>query len=270
MENVKTASGAQLNNDLIEKVLDAAEQPETSHVVITAPSDTSVVLPAGYITPDGEVVKEAEVRELTGRDEEALGKAGGGAKAFGTILGRATVSIGGEPATEEVLQSLILGDRDALMLGIYKATFGAEVDLPGLCGECGEVKMVQIDLNRDVETKVLVDALEDRRFTVKGRNKEFLVTLPTGAVQKELVAAGDKSAGERNTILLQHTVLEIDGSPVIGKAQVQALGIQDRNLIAEELGKRLPGPQFEDMVLECPDCGGEVVVPFSLGALFRL
>lgn len=270
MENLKTASGAQLNNDLIEKVLDASEQPETSQVVITTPSDTSVVLPAGYITPDGGVVREAEVRELTGRDEEALGKAGGGAKAFSTILGRATVSIGGKPATEEILQDLILGDRDALMLGIYKATFGAEIELPGLCGECGEVKMVQIDLDRDVETKVLVDPLEDRRFTVKGRNKEFLVALPTGSVQKELVAAGDKSAGERNTILLQHTVLEIDGAPVMGKAQVQALGIQDRNLIAAELGKRLPGPQFEDMVLECPDCGGEVVVPFSLGALFRL
>lgn len=269
MENVKTASGAQLNNDLIETVLEAADKIEDKIVSITPPSDTLVDLPAGYITPDGGVSKTAEVRELNGRDEEAVGKAGGISKAFSTILNRATVSIGGVPATEEMLNSLLLGDRDAIMLGIYKATFGHEVELPGLCGGCGEIKTVQIDLNRDVETKILADPIEDRVFTVRGRNKEFLVSLPNGALQKELANANDKTAGERNTILLHHTVLEIDGTPVLGKQQLQALGIMDRNLIADEIASRLPGPQFEDMVLVCPDCNGEVVVPFSLGALFR-
>ena len=210
------------------------------------------------------------MRELTGKDEELIGKSGGGVKAFSTILRQATVSIGSERATEEMLDSLVIGDRDALLLGIYKATFGSEVELPGYCGSCGEFKTASIDLSRDVTTKVLADPIEDRTFTVSGRSKEFLVTLPTGALQKELATAPENNAGERNTILLKNTVLEIDGKPILGKAQIQSLGLMDRNKIATELAKRLPGPQFEDMILTCPDCSGEVVVPFNLGALFRI
>ena len=270
MTNVKTASGAQLNNDLINEVLAATTPEEPQSISITPPSDNSVDLPAGYITPDGEVSRVAEVRELNGRDEEALGRSGGGAKAYGTLLKRATVSIGGVPVTDAMLDSLLLGDRDAIMLGIYKATFGSDVELPGMCSGCGEVKMVAIDLNTSIETKILVDPIEDRVFKVQGRKKEFLVSLPTGAVQRAMQASEDMSAGERNTILLQNTVLEIDGSPVLGKAQIQDLGIMDRNAIAAEISNRLPGPQFDDIILECTDCEGEVVVPFSLGALFRL
>lgn len=270
MENVKTAKGADLNNDLINEVLTAAEQPAEKTVTITPPSDTRVDLPAGYITPDGEVLRVAEVRELNGRDEEAIGKSGGGAKAYSVILSRATVSIGGQPATEELLDSLLLGDRDALLLGIYKATFGHEAELPGICDSCEDIKLVQVDLNTSVETKVLVDPIEDRVFKVEGRNHEYTVALPTGVAQKELIALGEKSVGEKNTSLLKNTVLEIDGSPVIGKAQIQDMGIMDRNTIATEIGSRLPGPQFEDITLSCPDCDGEVVVPFNLGALFRL
>jgi hypothetical protein len=270
MENVKTASGAALNNDLIETVLSATTKVEEQPVVITPPSDTLVDLPAGYIKPDGEVAKTAEVRELNGRDEEIIGKSGGGAKAYNTVLARATVSIGGEPVNEKILNSLIIGDRDALLLGIWKASFGSDVELPGICSECNEIKVVAIDINRDVKTKILVDPIDDRTFTVHGRKKEFLVTLPTGLVQKELAETDSKTTGERNTILLQNTILEIDGQPVLGKAQVQELGIADRNKITTELANRLPGPQFEDIVIDCSDCeDGKVVVPFNLGTLFR-
>lgn len=268
MEN--TVKAAQLNNDIIEQVLNTTVEEPEQNVTITYPSDTTVNLPAGYIMADGEVARTAEVRELTGRDEELVGKGGGAMKAYSTLLRQATVSIGGQPVTDQILDSLITGDRDAIMLGIYKATFGSEVELPGFCGECSEFKTVAVNIDRDVVTKVLVDPIEDRTFEVKGKNHTFLVTLPTGVLQKELATVDDKNNGEKNTLLLKNTVLEIDGKPVIGKAQIQNLGIMDRNKIALELSERLPGPQFEDLVLSCDQCSGEVVVPFSLGALFRL
>jgi hypothetical protein len=269
MENAKTASGANLNNDLINQVLTATEQVEEQPVTITAPSDNLVDLPAGYITPDGEVARTAEVRELNGLDEELINKAGSGVKAFNAILSRATVSIGGNPVNEKVLNSLLVGDREAILLGIWKATFGNEVELSGYCGGCGEIKTASIDVSRDLEVKVLVDPIEDRTFKVQGRNKEFLVTLPNGLAQKEISEASDKTVAEQNTLLLKNTILEIDGQPVITKTQIQELGIADRNTITEEISKRIPGPQFQDIVLDCPDCEGKVVVPFSLGALFR-
>jgi hypothetical protein len=271
MENVKTASGTQLNNDLIDQVLSATAPKQDHPIVITPPSDNFVDLPAGYITPDGEVVKSVEVRELTGRDEEVIGKAGSPIKALPLILNRATLRIGDSKATEQMLDSLLIGDRDAILVGIYRATFGNETELAGYCDYCSDFKVVQVDISRDVQTRILVDSIEDRTFKVSGKNKEFLVTLPTGATQKELFAAENASGGERNTTLLKHCVLEIDGQPVMGKAQVQELGVMDRNQIAIEISKRLPGPQFEDIEIDCTDCeDGKVVVPFNLGALFRL
>lgn len=266
----KTATGAQLNNNLIESVLASTEAKETEQVTVISPSDTLVDLPAGYITASGEVVKTAEVRELNGLDEEAVARAGGVGKAFSTIINRATVSIGGVAVTEEILDGLVAGDRDALLLGVYKATFGSTVEIPGYCEGCQDFKTALVDLNQDVKTKVLLDPIEDRTFKVQGNKKEFLVTLPNGKAQKELSSAEDKTGPELTTILLNHTVLEVDGQPVLGKSQLQSLSLTDRRAISDALSQRLPGPQFEDLFIPCPDCGGEVVVPFSLGALFRL
>lgn len=270
METIKKASGNQLNNDLINQVLESTEAKEVQTATITPPSDTLVNLPAGFITASGEVIKTAEVRELNGKDEEAIAKAGNRGKIFATILSRGVVSIGSEKVTDDLLDTLLAGDRDALMLGIFRATFGSTAEIPSFCNGCGDFKSVEVDVDRDVNVKILVDSIEDRTFIVQGRKHEFLVTLPNGYVQRELTSSMDKTAAELTTILLENCVLEIDGQPIIGKAQVQNLGVMDRQAISTEISKRLPGPQFADIVLDCPDCGGEVVVPFNLGTLFRV
>jgi hypothetical protein len=95
------------------------------------------------------------------------------------------------------------------------------------------------------------------------------VTLPTGAAQRELTNNPDKTTAELTTILLENCLLEIDGSPLLGRNQVQAIGLKDRRKLGEEIAKRTPGPKFEAAEITCPDCGGEVVVPINLGTLFR-
>jgi hypothetical protein len=269
MENVKTASGSQLSNDLINQVLADSDNKKEYEAEITAPSDTTVNLPAGLITPSGEVLRTAEVRELTGRDEEYIAKAGGIGKAFSTILSRGVVKIGDTTADEKMLDAMLSGDRDALMLGVFKATFGSELEIPAPCNGCGEMKLVAVDIDRDVPVKVLIDPIEDRTFTVQGKKNEYLVTLPTGVVQKEITENAEKGEAELTTSLLEHTILEINGSPVVTKAQVLNMGIVDRRKISTEISKRIPGPQFDGVTITCPDCEGEVVVPFNLGAFFR-
>jgi hypothetical protein len=266
--NIKTASGAALNNDLIEQLLSSSET-KTDLVTVTYPSNVLVNLPGGYLTPTGEVIKTAEVRELNGLDEEAIARAGSIAKAFSTILSRATVKVGNEQVDDTLLDALLAGDRDAIMLGIYKVTFGRTAELPGYCAGCNDFKTAQVDVDRDVPVKVLVDSINDRTFTVNGTKNEFRVTLPNGRVQREITQAEDKTSAELTTLLLNNTVLEINEQPVIGRAQLQALSVSDRRAISEAISSRLPGPQFEDLNIPCPDCNGEVVVPFNLGALFR-
>jgi hypothetical protein len=266
--SLNAASNPAMANNLVAQ---ATAEPEkvVQPAAITPPLETLVTLPGGYVNAAGEVVKTAEVRELTGRDEEVITKASSLNKVFPTILARGVVSVGTEKATEELLDKMLAGDRDALLLGIYKATFGPTAELICWCGGCNDSKEVEVSVDADIHSKVLVDPVSDRRFTVFGKDKEFLVQLPTGYTQKEITANTDKTMAELQTILLEQTVLEIDGNPVISKTQIQNLGIMDRRKIGEEISKRAPGPQFDDVTIDCPDCGGKVVVPITLGALFQ-
>jgi hypothetical protein len=257
-----------LANDLIKKAT-AEQQAVAQPADITAPSsDTLVHLPGGYLTDAGEVIKTAEVRELTGRDEEAIAKTNTIGKALTTILSRAVVSIGKNRVTDEVLDNLLAGDRDALLLGIYKATFGPTADIESYCAGCGTDKTVQVDIDNDISTKALGDPIAGRKFTVFGKH-EYVVTLPTGVVQREIISSTDKTAAELATLLLERTVQEIDGNPVFSKAQIQGLGVSDRRLIGAELAARAIGPQLENITVQCPDCEGEVEVPINFGTLFR-
>jgi hypothetical protein len=267
-QKVTSASNPAAVNSTVEKIL-AEPEKVTEQAEITPPSDNVVHLPAGFLSPSGEVIRTAEVRELNGKDEEQIVKSGSLLKQLGTILSRAVVSIGDLKAEDGLLDRLVIGDRDALLLGIYKATFGPTAEVAAVCGGCSDIKTVEIDIDRDISVKILVDPLEDRRWTVRTSGHEYLVTLPTGIAQKELAQGADKNNAELTTLLLENCLLEIDGSPLLGKAQVQAIGINDRRKLSNEISKRNPGPQFEVVEITCPDCGGEVAVPINLGTLFR-
>jgi hypothetical protein len=255
-------------NDMISKALQ--EEPAAPEITILPPSDTSVTLPGGYITATGEVITQAEIRELNGKDEEAISRASNIGKAIVTILQRGTVKIGDQKVDDKILDNLLSGDRDMLLLAIFKATFGETVDLNAFCEGCNEVKTVNINLTTDIPVKVLTDPISDRVFTVQGKKNEVTVKLPTGLIQKELITNSDKTSAELTTLLLEGTVVQIDGNPVLSKMQVQNLGIVDRRTIVEEIDKRVSGPQFDDLKITCPDCESEVTVPINLGALFQL
>ena len=268
-KTISAAANPAMANNLINQVMN--EQIEDDfNPQIKSPVDTTVELPGGYVTPAGELLRTAEVRELNGRDEEAIAKATTIGKALSAIIQRGTVSIGSIKAEESVLDELLAGDLDALLLGIIKATFGVDIEIPSYCDKCEDYKIVTVDLNEDVKVKILTDPINDRVFTVKGKKDLFTVQLPTGSDQKQLIANADKSEAEQTTILLQACVLKINDNPVYSALQVQHLGIVDRKNIVKEINKRVPGPQFTDLKVTCPECEGEVTVSINLGTLFRL
>ncbi len=270
MENntIKATSNPKLANQILQDILDEGPA-EVESAELTPPFENVVTLPAGLVL-DGQVITTAEVRELTGRDEEAILKASNVGRALTTILSRGVVRLGELPAEEALLDKLFVGDRDMLLLGIYKATFGSTAELTGYNIETGDAVPVEVDLLKDIPVKKMVDPINEKVFTVKGPKNEFVVTLPTGATQKELFASADKSISELTTILLYNCILEINGKNVFSIEQIRNLGLKDRQLVNEEITNRTPGPQFNDFKLSDPENGGEVVVPISIGTLFRL
>ena len=264
-KTISAAANPALANNLINQAI--AEKPEPIDVKVLPPLDNVVTLPGGYINAAGEVITDAEVRELNGNDEEAIARAANVGRAILTILQRGTVRVGNEKADEKMLDQLLAGDRDMLILAIFKATFGRTTEIPVYFGS--ELKQIEVDLDKDIKVKILTDPINDRIFSVSGKNHEYTVTLPTGVSQKEMIINSDKSSAELTTIMLENTVLKIDNSPVVSKQQVRNLGLADRRKIVEEINKRLPGPQFDSIVVTDPETGSEVPVPVNFGTLFR-
>jgi hypothetical protein len=81
---ISAAASPALANQMLNKAL--TETPKERTPEIVSPSDTTVELPGGYINAAGEVIRTAEVRELTGKDEEVISKTNNLGKAILTIL----------------------------------------------------------------------------------------------------------------------------------------------------------------------------------------
>jgi dsDNA-binding SOS-regulon protein len=272
-QTLNAAENPALANKIAQEITKVqVEETVGSVPTITIPSlpDTNIELPGGFYDPlDDQLVTTAEVRELTGADEEAIVKITEPGKALMTILEKATVSLGGKPADKETLSMLLAGDREALLLAIRRVTFGNEVELEAVCSRCPELQTFVVDLEKDVEMKTLEDRINDRRFILKLKIGQVKVALPTGDTQNKLVNASNKNTAELDTLLLSNCVLEINDVPVLGQAQIRNLGIKDRRTILEEIAKRNPGPLLSEVKKACKTCGQEVELPLTLADLFR-
>ena len=269
-----TTVNAAMDPELANQLAKAAMNVEVQEVAgapmeITIPSlpDTTVELPAGYYEGfSGTVDTVAEVRELTGADEEASAKIADPGKALLAILERATVSIGGKPATKDILNNLLAGDREMLLLAIRKVTFGSEVTVEANC--CDGTENLVIDLNKDVPMKSLDDRISDRMFYMDIKPGKIKVFLPTGETQAKIINSSDKNSAELDTLLLTTCVMELNDVPIMNPNTIRNFGIKDRRNILDEIAKRNPGPQLSE-IKKIASCGEEVYLPLTLAELFR-
>lgn len=254
--------------ELIEQFAKKAMEEPAAVIETQAPSESEVTLPGGFIEPNGELVTVAEVQELTGADEELISKAGSSGKALNILLQRGLIKIGSREATREDLDNLLSGDRDAILIGIRRVTFGPTLDFNIQCNSCSAEQEVSVDLVDDVPVKKLDDAIYDRTWEIKTKKGVVKVTLPTGSTHKKLMENTDKTAAELNTMLLAGCVLSVDGRPSIGAHTVLSLGMGDRNKIIREIIKRNPGPRLEEVTKVCKACGDKIQLPLGLTDLF--
>ncbi|MGW0626235.1 T4 family baseplate hub assembly chaperone [Streptomyces sp. NPDC002758] len=247
---------------------------------ITLPAGGNFSLPGGYVLGSdyASARYDAEVRELTGADEEALTKArqSGIGKYVSTLLTAGTVSVGDEKTSAPLLSNLLLGDRDMLLLEIRRATYGDEITWDQYsCPWCGEEFRLTVTLD-----EIPIRRLEDpsaRIFEVPLRKgRKAFVRLPVGSDQEALLAVVDRTTdSEQNTLLLSRvliSVVEADGSEnaVTGNPDfARALGIMDRQSILDAIEKNQPGPQYNDVKFLHDSCGKEVPLYIKVGDLFQ-
>lgn len=264
MTNIIT--DAELVQKYANKVMEEPEQAITTR----APSDSEVSLPGGYILPNGEIITKVEVRELTGADEEAISKAGSTAKSLSILLQRGLVKLGDKEASKDDLDALLSGDRDTILVGIRKVTFGKTLSINIRCSSCSQEQVGEVDLDKDVPVKRLSDPVADRVWEVETKQGTVRLALPNGITQKKLMDNLDKTSSEINTMLLAGCILSVNGAPSIGAQTALSLGMADRNKIVEDIIERNPGPRLGEVKKVCKACGEDIFIPLSLLDLFRV
>lgn len=259
--------------------------PEAPKLV--EPSDGPVTLPAGFrrikVDPSSgtssfETVTKAWVRELNGLDEERISKArltGEPTDFIDAVLQAGVEKIGDSRPDKDDLSALVLGDRDYLLMQIAIATYGDKLDYVGIvCPHCGESFDASITVNDEIPVKRLGED-EETRFEVKLRKDKIAkCTLPTHSVSQAL--AQTETAAEANTLLITNFVSEIsspDGTVVEVRGDKDAallLGMVDRQTIVDEMYRRMPGPQYNEVRFPHePGCGEEVRLEVQMADLFR-
>ena len=261
-------------NQEIKNVLEDTKRSDP--VLIETPPDDLVTLPGGLVRKD-KVIKSAVVKELNGEDEEALARASQSMNPFhflDRLLKCGVVSIGDEKDVEGSLKDLLIGDREALILGIRKATYGEDIEVSEWkCPVCGVKSTLTMQLS-DIPVKKMSNPLEEIRFDVslrKGNSAE--VRLATGEDQLAIFENNDITQAQRETLLLTRCVVTVTDKNGMHSMQgypslAREMSVPDRHKILNELRDRQPGPKYDKVKYKCESCGEDTLVAVGLGDLF--
>jgi hypothetical protein len=252
---------------------------------ITPPSDGMVTLNRGLLFED-EWNRVAYMRETTGADEEALARFDLSKPVtlfqyWETLLSRTVLTIGSLDFTEmatarkqTLLRSLLLGDREALFLGLVRATWGPIRTLEGVqCPRCGEMSDQNIVLDEDFPATQLNDPEQDW-YEVKLRKGDTVdLRLPTGddILQISNALKPEASAAERNTMMIGLLVGKHNGNPIPnGTKFAQDLGTPDRQTLTTFAIETQPGPRLGGVTTSCASCKEEYYLELGLARLLQL
>ncbi|MFF8283344.1 hypothetical protein ACF06W_11545 [Streptomyces albus] len=259
-EEATTASQALLKEDR------DSGQPRIPH-----PGALHVTLERG-IHRDGTWHRDAEVRELTGADEEAIAAAGTNSfRVFETLLLRGVRTIGDEFMSKKIAAELLIGDRELLIMAIRRATFGDDLEFERIpCPHCSE--LVDLTVPLDAVPLVHLDEHDRIEYEVPLRHGDTaVVRLPTGDDQAAVLAIQGGNGAKQDSEILGRCVLRIrhtDGSET-RRPSAADLRMGDRRTILSFLADTQPGPRYGDFSFVHETCGEEVPLPISLAVLFR-
>lgn len=229
---------------------------------IASPESTTVRLMRGLIDPaSGDWQMEAQVREMTGADEEYLARIEAKkdvtyAEYMSALLKRATLSVGTIDVTKNpgALDNLIIGDRDALFLGIIKCTYGVERTFNTRCASCEQKNDVTINIDEDFPyEKPSIDLRKPIPVTLKN-GTVINLRLPTGADSAH-VASNSTSPAHQSTLMIARCTVWEDGErPANVETWARDLSIVDRNLLVKTLTDLNVGPKIGEVNVHCAHC----------------
>ncbi len=247
---------------------------------IERPEEGLFLLPGGYWDRDGILHREVQLRPLTGREEEWIAdpaREWTEAALVTALLRRCIERIGPDRPTEEMVRSLVVGDRDYLMLRLRQITFGKRVALTLICPRSECAKKMDIDLALDqipIEPKPIAPHHALTLSEDAGHpEQEIVFRIPNGADQEAARGWSELDARGRVNRLLARCLLKIGEVDAITPDRVSRLSEKAVEEIAVAMERNSPLIDAE-MEACCPECGHLFThrfegVPFFMNELLR-
>lgn len=226
---------------------------------------------AGYTDADGVCHKEFTLREMNGKDEEAIRKAdvkSNGAKVITTLLARCITRLGTmtrkELGTEkwfEVIRSLYTGDQDYAMLQMRRVSLGEEIEVQHKCTnpECKADLTTFVDIDElevlpfKGEREIEFDLPRGYRDKKKVLHKTGVLRLARGIDREILMPLAKQNLAKANTIMLTR-LCKFDDGLVVTEDVMSELTVRDREYLQKLLQEHFFGVNL-DLEITCSTCG---------------
>ena len=188
-------------------------------------------------------------------DEIVLAEIDAWPAAQATALLAATVqTIGGiSPIGREHVRGLTIGDRERLLLALYAASFGGTAETVILCGACGAMAELPLDLDAMLDAPASAPSSPEHSLNV--RHARLRLRLLTGADQERAARLALTDPDRAAEMLRRACIVAAAGRK--GALDPAEIGTDiDEPL---EAALRSLDPWAETIIsVECPNCGGEV------------
>jgi len=247
------------------------EHVHTVNQMETAKSTEGIFeLPCGYLDVNTqEVIKDVQIREITGREEDMLASSRlSSTQKISSLLTGCVVRIGvvtDKGHITRIVQNLTVGDRFFLIFAIRRVTLGDDFPVRERCPECGVKTLFMVDLGEDLTVRSMPDPsrrLYDVVLPSSGVLARFKVS--TGMDEERLakIRKHNKNMDALSQGILMRLELLGDEKPTL--RMVQDLGMRDRHYLREQF-QSVEGGVDTTLELECPSCGNEWEKELDLG-----
>jgi hypothetical protein len=212
-------------------------------------------LPGGLVLDDGRRLDRAELRPLTGREEEYVAQHADTPSASLTtrILSACFTRLDNELVDEDLVGKLLVGDRDFLILQLRRMTLGDRFAAVFSCPACKRAMDADffagdISVEPRPQNVTVFEWRRDPAPPVRFR-------LPNGVDQE---AVANLSTAEAVDVLLSRCVVDDGGVP---------LTAEERAIVIDEMDRLAPQIDLE-LDLKCPECDHSFTTPFDCTAFF--
>ena len=232
------------------------------------PESPIVILQRGVIDLEtGEWQVDAEVREMNGGDEEYLAtiESKGNityAEYMAALLKRAVVRIGSCTISDNlsILDTITIGDRDILFLGVIKATYGSEKKFQATCPSCNKDNDVVMNLIEDFPVQEPNVNLRSTITKTLKNGKNVKLRLPNTGDSIHVGKTSTLSAIQNTIMLSRCAVWEDSERPENIEEWAKSLNVADRSMLVNALLSITAGPKMEGVNIHCAHCGGDISI----------